>query len=81
MRVLVTGASGLVGSALVPSLRADGHEVLRLVRSAPKEGAGEALWDPEKGIEDSAGLEGLGAAVHLAGENISEGRWTEEKKR
>jgi hypothetical protein len=80
-KILVTGSTGLVGSALLPDLRSQGHEVLRLVRSQAKAGATEIYWNPEQGIEDRARLEGLDAVVHLAGENISEGRWTEEKKK
>ena len=80
MKILVTGSSGLIGSALIPYLTAKGHQVIRLVRSQPKTGANEIRWDPEKRIENAEGLEGIEAAVHLAGENISEGRWTEEKK-
>jgi hypothetical protein len=80
MKILVTGASGLVGSALVPFLVSKGHEVVRLVRSEPKPGATEIRWNPERGVDDTARLEGLDAVVHLAGENISEGRWTDEKK-
>jgi NAD dependent epimerase/dehydratase family enzyme len=79
MKVAVTGSSGLVGSALVPSLTASGHEVLRLVRRAPK-AKDEARWDPEAGTIDAVGLEGLDAVVHLTGENIGEGRWTEARK-
>jgi hypothetical protein len=80
MRIIVTGASGLVGSALVEALKMDGHEVWTLVRRTPKEGAREILWNPLKGIDDVSGLEGADALVHLAGENIAEGRWTDEKK-
>jgi uncharacterized protein len=80
MRVLVTGSSGLVGSALVPALKQDGQEVWSLVRRSPKEGMREIFWDPLKGIDDVSGLEGADALVHLAGENIAEGRWTDEKK-
>jgi uncharacterized protein (TIGR01777 family) len=79
MRILVTGASGLIGSAAVESFRNSGHEVIRLVRSAPA-GAGSAAWDPAKGTIDKDALEGLDAVVHLAGENIAAARWTEEQK-
>jgi hypothetical protein len=80
MKLLVTGASGLIGSALVPFLTTDGHRVTRLVRSQPRSGAVEVQWDPEAGVRDLASLEGLDAVVHLAGENIAAGRWTVEKK-
>jgi len=80
MKVLVSGASGLIGSALVPLLATGGHVVIRLVRLPPKPGAVEIHWDPASGIRDPAQLEGLDAVVHLAGENIAAGRWTEERK-
>ena len=79
MKILVTGASGLVGSALVPLLRADGHEVARLVRSAPA--AGDVQWDPDAETLGAESLEGFDGVVHLAGENIASGRWSAEKKR
>lgn len=78
MRILVTGAGGLIGGALVPLLTAGGHQVLRLTRGRKRPGA--ALWDPDQGSIDRAALAGLDAVVHLAGENISAGRWTAEKK-
>ena len=78
MKILVTGATGLVGSALVPFLAAGGHEVVRLGRTAP--GAGDIRWDPDAGALDTAGLEGFDGVVHLAGENIASGRWTEARK-
>ncbi|HEX8844850.1 MAG TPA: TIGR01777 family oxidoreductase [Pyrinomonadaceae bacterium] len=81
MKIVITGATGLVGSALLPSLRAKGHQVIRLVRSTPKDGATEIFWDPEKGSLDPGEVEGIDAVVHLAGESIAEGRWTDEKKR
>lgn len=79
MKVAVTGSSGLVGGALVPFLTAGGHEVVRLVRRGAR-GKDEASWDPEAGTIDAAALEGVDAVVHLAGESIAEGRWTEAKK-
>jgi uncharacterized protein (TIGR01777 family) len=85
MKVIVTGSTGLVGSALVRSLLSDGHEVTRLVRGdsqgfkAP--GTAAVHWDPQRGEIDAKELEGHDAAVHLAGENVGEGRWDEEKKR
>ena len=75
MKVAVTGASGLVGSALVRALRDAGHDVLRLVRRPPA-GPDEVGWDPAAGTIDAAGLEGVDAVVHLAGENIGQ-RWTD----
>jgi uncharacterized protein (TIGR01777 family) len=79
MRVAVTGASGLVGSALVAHLTTGGHEVLRLVRRSPR-GEGEAQWDPAGGALDGAALEGVDAVVHLSGENVAGGRWTRARK-
>ena len=79
MRVAITGASGLVGSALVPYLTTEGHEVVRLVRRAPK-AKDEVRWEPDAGAIDASALEGVDAVVHLAGENIAEGRWTESRK-
>ncbi|MCC5790233.1 MAG: TIGR01777 family oxidoreductase [Opitutales bacterium] len=78
--ILVTGSSGLVGSQLVKALGEKGYEVRRLVRREPEE-AGEFAWDPEEGEVDSAALEDLYGVIHLAGENIAEGRWSKEKKR
>jgi hypothetical protein len=80
MKILVTGSSGLIGSALVPFLTSGGHNVLRLVREGSKRRAGTVQWDPATGAIDSAALQGLDAVVHLAGENISGGRWTADKK-
>ncbi|HEU5153249.1 MAG TPA: TIGR01777 family oxidoreductase [Gemmatimonadales bacterium] len=78
LNLAVTGASGLIGSALVPTLEAAGHRVLRVTRGAA--GPGKTRWDPEKQTIDSAAFEGIDGAIHLAGENIAE-RWTEAHKR
>ncbi|WP_317442946.1 TIGR01777 family oxidoreductase [Streptomyces collinus] len=79
-RIAVAGASGLIGSALVRSLTADGHEVVRLVRRAPRD-AGEVRWDPERQQVDAEGLAGCDAVVNLAGAGIGDRRWTPEYKR
>ncbi|MEU5097198.1 TIGR01777 family oxidoreductase [Streptomyces sp. NPDC020996] len=79
-RIAVAGASGLIGSALVRSLRADGHEVVRLVRRAARE-RDEVRWNPEEGYVDVAGLAGCDAVVNLAGAGVGDRRWTEEYKR
>jgi uncharacterized protein (TIGR01777 family) len=79
LHIAVTGASGLVGSALVPFLTTGGHRVTRLVRRSPA--AGEVQWQPDAGRLDAAALEGIDAVVHLGGENIANGRWTTERKR
>ncbi len=78
MKILVTGASGLVGGALVPYLTTGGHTVVRLVRGSSDKGI---RWDPAKGEIDAAKLEGFDAVVHLAGENIAGGRWSDDKKK
>lgn len=79
MNVLVTGSTGLVGSALIPFLTTGGHRVQRLVRGAAS-GNDEIVWDPNSGEVDAHKLEGLDAVVHLAGENIATGRWDSAKK-
>jgi uncharacterized protein (TIGR01777 family) len=80
MRILVSGSHGLVGKALISSLTSDGHEIVRLVRGKPS-GANEIEWHPNEGRLDTAALEGIDAVVHLAGESIASGRWTDDKKR
>ncbi len=79
MNVLVSGATGLIGSALVAALEAGGHEATRLTRS-PGE-PGDVGWDPLSGEIDASRLGGHDAVVHLAGESIAEGRWNARKKR
>jgi len=78
MNVLISGASGLVGTALVSALKSSGHHTMALVRKAPR--SGEVFWDPLNGKLDPAHIESIEAVVHLAGENIA-GRWTAEKKK
>ena len=81
MKVLISGATGLVGRALISSLVEDGHEVVRLVRRGHKLGALEIEWHPNQGRIEAQRLEGFDAVFHLAGESIASGRWTDEKKR
>lgn len=78
MRVVVTGATGLVGAQLAPLLTTGGHTVTKLVRRNPQ--PGEARWDPAQGQIDSAALTASDAVVHLAGDNIADGRWSAAKK-
>jgi len=83
MKVAVTGSSGLIGTALVASLRSDGHQVIRLVRRAPRSDD-EVRWDPraaDAGLaSDHGALEGIGACVHLAGAGVASRRWTSSYK-
>ena len=84
MNVLVTGSTGLVGSAITPFLTSEGHCVVRLVRasSGPSGVASgnQVHWDPVAKTIVTPALEGLDAVVHLAGENIATGRWSTAKK-
>jgi hypothetical protein len=82
MKILISGASGLVGTHLIPTLKAKGHEIFRLVRKKP-EAAGEIQWDAEKGFSDGerAKLENFQSVVHLAGDNVASENWSDEKKR
>lgn len=80
LRVLVTGASGLIGGALVPFLTTQGHEVIKLVRR-PAAAPDEVSWNPERGEADLSGAGRIDAVVHLAGAGIADARWTEARKR
>jgi len=80
MRVVISGATGLIGSALSTSLEHDGHTVVRLVRSASTT-ANAVQWDPAKGVLPVDALEGADAVVHLAGAGIGDRRWTDDYKR
>ncbi len=80
MNVLVSGSTGLVGSAVVAALTAEGHRVTRLVRTEVSPGTASIAWDPMAKRLPAPALEGLDAVVHLAGENIAKGRWNAAKK-
>lgn len=79
-RIAVTGSNGLIGAALVRSLRADGHEVVRLVRR-PARAGDEVEWDPKRDYVDASGLVGCDAVVHLAGAGVGDRRWTAAYKK
>jgi uncharacterized protein len=80
MKILVAGASGLIGTALVPFLIQAGHKVYKLVREKKDLAPDEIHWDPEKESMREEDLEGMDAFINLAGENIAGGRWTEKRK-
>ncbi len=79
LRIAITGASGMVGRQLAAFLTAGGHEVFRFARGRTAR-EGEIAWNPASGRIDHEALEGLNAVIHLAGENIAGGRWTEGRK-
>src|SRR5436309_8418371 len=79
MRIVVSGASGLIGTALVAALIRARHQVLRLVRRAAGDPT-EIPWDPAAGSLEGSALAGSDAVVHLAGESIAASRWTATKK-
>jgi uncharacterized protein len=85
MRILVSGSTGFVGTALIPRLESEGHEVVRLVRPATRSVSGIAAsktiaWDPSANSFDAAQAEGADALVHLAGASIADGRWNAVRK-
>jgi uncharacterized protein len=80
MRVLMTGASGLVGTALAADLRAAGATANRFVRPGAAAAAGDVEWNPETGEMNLAAAEGVDAVVNLAGASIGGGRWTAKRK-
>ncbi len=80
MKILISGASGLVGTHLIPTLLAKGNQVYKLVRREPR-GMDEIRWDAEKGFTDEEQLENFDAVVHLAGDNVASENWSDEKKR
>ena len=78
-RIAVTGATGMIGSALVGHLKSEGHTVQKLVRR-PVVSSDEISWDPKAGTIDLAALEGVDAIIHLAGANVGDRRWTKRYK-
>ncbi len=80
MRVAVTGASGLIGTALVPHLRSVGHEV-RAARAPARGAPDEVTWDPKAGTVDLAAMAGVEGVIHLAGAGVGDHRWTDDYKR
>src|SRR5437660_883010 len=78
MRILMSGSSGLIGSALIPALRESGHSVTRMVRREP--GPSEVEWHPERGEIDLSSAPPVDAVIHLAGESVF-GRWTAARKK
>jgi uncharacterized protein (TIGR01777 family) len=79
MRIVVSGASGLIGTALRRRLHQEGHDVVQLVRRPPR--AGQVRWDPADGDLDPVVLEGADAVVNLGGAGIGDKRWTKARKR
>lgn len=79
MRVAITGSTGLIGTSLGRALEARGDDVLRFVRRPPRS-PDELFWNPADHVLDPGSLEGIDAIVHLAGENVAGGRWTEARK-
>jgi len=80
-RVLMTGATGLIGGRMARGLAADGYGVIALVRREARAGHSEVRWDPQRGELEANALEGCDVVIHLAGENIAAGRWTPQRKR
>jgi uncharacterized protein (TIGR01777 family) len=80
MKVLISGASGLMGAALTGSLRADGHSVCHLVRPGGKAAPGDVQWNPLNALVDVPAMEGFDAVVNLNGASIGGGRWTSKRK-
>jgi len=80
MKIVVAGASGLIGQALLPCLERAGHAVYSLVRKEELKGERKILWNPNQGKIEPSSLEGFDALISLSGENIGNGRWSDEKK-
>lgn len=80
MKILISGASGLIGSHLMPLLTSQGHQVIRLVRTKPAANADDVWWDQRHQRIDTEAMQGVDAVIHLAGESIVGARWTQAKK-
>ena len=78
MKIAITGSKGLIGSALVPHLRSEGHEVVRVVRGEPD--TGDVLWNPGEGTLEIDKLRGVDAVVHLAGAGVGDHLWSARYK-
>ena len=79
MKIALTGSRGLIGSSLVAYLRAQGHEVVRIVRGRAE--PTEIMWSPEEGTIDTKALHGVGAVIHLAGAGVGDHRWSASYKK
>ena len=80
MKILISGSSGLIGTAATTALKSDGHNVVHLVRPGKTAKPGDVQWDPMRATVDVAGLKGIDVVIHLSGAGIADGRWTEERK-
>ena len=80
LRILISGGGGNLGSALIPFLTTGGHQVIRLVRKRIQVNKNQVFWDPINGEIDTENIGDIDVVIHLAGENIGEGRWTPKKK-
>lgn len=81
MKIVVSGSTGLIGSALTKALPAEGHAITRLVRPGGPVGAGTIAWNPDAGVLDASALENIDAIVHLSGQNLASAKWTAENKK
>ena len=80
MKIVISGASGLVGTAATAALRSDGHAVIHLVRPTGNYSPGDVRWDPASSLIDADAMAGADAIIHLAGAGIGDARWTAARK-
>lgn len=81
MKIVVSGSTGLIGSALTEKFLAEGHAITRLVRPGGPVGAGTIAWNPDAGALDGAALENFDAVIHLSGKNLASVKWTDQNKK